>query len=877
MPLTVGTQLGSHEITALLGKGGMGEVYRARDLKLKREVAIKILPEEFSRDADRVSRFQREAEVLASLNHPNIAAIHDLEETGGTRYLVLELVEGETLAERISHGPIPVEEALYTAIQICEALEAAHERGIIHRDLKPANVKITPDGKLKVLDFGLAKAMESGPASTALSNSPTMLSAAPTNAGIIIGTAAYMSPEQAKGRAVDRRTDIFAFGCVLYEMLTGKGAFGGEDVTDILSRILQRDPDWTALPANTPLRVRDVLSRCLVKDLRKRLQAVGDARIVIEEVQSGPQHDEDVPYSMSHRSKFLLGIAAVVLATTIVSLGGLAVAYFNRTTPPEIRFEVSTPSGGDPASFAISPDGLRLVFAASNEGKTQLWLRRLDSIEPQPIAGTQGTTKGTYPFWSPDGGSIGFFSDLKLKRVDINAGAVQVLADAPYSGGGTWNRQGIIVFSPRAGPLYQVPATGGQAVPLTRLQPGQTGHRFPQFLPDGQHFIYHAVSPMPGLYVGSLDGSMPKWLTDANVAGLVVLPGVLLYRQQDGLFSQPFDLRKRELSGRALSVATQIPFDNNAPAFAATAGIVAYRTGLAGANRLIWFDRSGKALNAISDRNLQLNVQLSPNGKRVAVQRQLNGNAKVWLLDAVSGAPTRFTFDAGKDSFPVWSPDSSRMFFASDRTGTWNIYEKPTASTGPEQVLIESGETKVPVDFSLDGRFLLYRVTDPKTNFDLWVRPMSGGEKPFPLVKTVSDETNGQFSPDGRWVAYDSNASGRSEIYVQPFPPTGGQFQISFEGGAQPRWNTNGKEIFFISLDSKMMAAPVDLSGDGKSLESRTPVALFPVRIAFGPVAVALNQQYAVSPDGQRFLINVDESDTPPITLIYNWKPQATK
>ena len=403
MAITIGAQLGTFEITALLGKGGMGEVYRARDTRLKRDVAIKILPEEFSRDPDRAARFQREAEALASLNHTNIAAIHDVQESEGARFLVLEFVEGETLADRIARGPLPVEEALGIARQICDALEAAHEKGIVHRDLKPANVKILPDGKVKVLDFGLAKAMETGPANTSLSNSPT-LSIAATNAGMILGTAAYMSPEQARGRQVDRRTDIFAFGALLYEMLTARRAFDGEDIADILSRVLQREPDWTLLPPNLPPRIRDLLRLCLQKDLRKRRSDAADVRIDIEEAQSGAEADGDISQTLTRRpSKVLVGIVAVLVLTTILSLGGLSLVYFNRAAPPEIRVEVSTPSTSDPLSFAISPDGRRLVFSASNEGKSQLWVRPLDSLAAQPLAATNGAT---YPFWSPDSAAL---------------------------------------------------------------------------------------------------------------------------------------------------------------------------------------------------------------------------------------------------------------------------------------------------------------------------------------------------------------------------------------------------------------------------------------------------------------------------------------
>jgi serine/threonine protein kinase len=534
--------LGSFEVLSIVGRGGMGEVYRARDTKLKREVAIKILPEEFSRDPDRVARFQREAEVLASLNHPNIASIYDLEEAEESRFLVMEFVEGETLEERIRRGAIPVEEALNIARNICEALEAAHEKGITHRDLKPANIKLTPDGKTKVLDFGLAKATENAPTGTALSNSPTLVTMAATNAGVILGTAAYMAPEQAKGKAVDKRADIWAFGVVLYEILTGRMLFSGETASETMAAVMMKEPDWNALPANVPARVLGLLRRCLTKEPRNRLQAIGEARIAIEEVQSGADVDGDVRRGFTrHRSKVFVGILAVLLLAMTVSLAVLSVLYLNRTGPPEIRVEVNTPATADPFSFALSPDGRRLVFSASTEGKSQLWVRPLDSLSAQPLAGTD---EASYPFWSPDSASVGFFAEAKLKRIDIVGGAPQVLANAAAGRGGAWNRDGTIVFAPSiTGPLLKVAAVaGGEPVPVTRLETGQASHRFPGFLPDGRHFIYFVQGgPGQGIYAGSLDAAPSKRLANADAAAVVSLSGFLLFPRQTTLLAQAFD------------------------------------------------------------------------------------------------------------------------------------------------------------------------------------------------------------------------------------------------------------------------------------------------------------------------------------------------
>jgi serine/threonine protein kinase len=662
MSVDVGTRLGSLEITALLGKGGMGEVYRARDTKLKREVAIKILPDEFSRDPDRVSRFQREAEVLASLNHPNIAAIYDVQEANGFRFLVLELVEGETLAEHIKRAPIPVDEALTIAKQICEALEAAHEKGIIHRDLKPANVKITPDGKVKVLDFGLAKAFEAETSKANLSQSPT-LSMAATNAGVILGTAAYMSPEQAKGRAVDRRTDIFAFGAVLYEMLTGRAVFEGEDLQDILGAVLKSEPDWTRLPTGVPPLIPRLLRLCLQKDTKKRRQTATDVRIDIEQALAEPL--AAMPAVTPARSASLSWVVAVAAVVAAVVLAIPAMRYLRQIPPHEIRVDVTTPPTADPVSFAISPDGRRLVFLASTEGKSQLWVRPLDSVAAQPLAGTDGAS---FPFWSPDSASVGFFADSKLKRIDVGVGAPQVLANVSVGRGGTWNSDGIILFGRSViEPLFKVSATGGEPVAVTRLEAGQMNHKFPQFLPDGRHFIYFVTGgPRQGVYAGSLDGTSSKRLANADATAVVSPSGFLLFLRQTTLFAQAFDFKGQELSGNPFPVAEQAAFDavTNGAGFSAASDIVAYRTGSAGvARQLTWLDRSGKTVGTIggADAARLLDPELSPDGKRLAVHRTANGNTDIWLIDAARGVPTRVTFATAVDAWPIWSPDGSRV------------------------------------------------------------------------------------------------------------------------------------------------------------------------------------------------------------------------
>src|SRR5262245_54340107 len=590
------------EVTALIGRGGMGEVYRARDTKLKRDVAIKILPDEFSQDADRVSRFQREAEVLAALNHPNIAAIYDLQEASGSRYLVLELVEGETLADRIARGAIPVEEAFDIAKTICEALEAAHEKGIIHRDLKPANVKITPDGKVKVLDFGLAKAMSARATATALSNSPTLMSG--SMGGIIVGTAAYMSPEQARGREADQRSDVFSFGCVLYEMLTGRQAFQGEDMSEILASVLAREPHFALLPANLDLRLHGLLRRCLEKNPKRRWYAVADLRIELESVASEPHGKSETAQPVlesvrKSRERWAWSIAGACVVLLII-----AVVFAIRTRRPEpqqVRLDIITPPTSDQISLAISPDGRTVAFVATQQGKSILMLRALDSSAVRQIPGTDGAI---FPFWSPDGRSIGFFADGRLKRVDVAGGAPQVLAVALTPRGGSWNADGTIVFAPWAGPLYRISSGGENRSQITQNESSLTSHRFPQFLPDGQHFLFFGTGDpsVAGIYVGSLDGSTPKRLVSSDTTGVYDTSGFLLFVRQGTLFAQTFDPRGLVVSGYPTPIADSIATDQIffGAAFASANGAIVYRAGSGAAlRRLVWFDRSGKEIGAL--------------------------------------------------------------------------------------------------------------------------------------------------------------------------------------------------------------------------------------------------------------------------------------
>lgn len=866
-------------------------MYRARDSKLDREVAIKLLPELFAHDPDRLARFEREAKTLASLNHPNIASIYGLEESapstdsgqGPVRALVMELVEGPTLAERIAQGPIPFDEALPIARQIAEALEAAHDKGVVHRDLKPTNIKITADGRVKVLDFGLAKALEAGAgqagATAGITHSPTLTMAA-THAGVLLGTAAYMSPEQAKGQPVDRRTDIFAFGCVLYEMLAGRPAFAGDLITEILAGVIKGEPDWTRLPADTSVSIRRLLRRCLHKDRNWRPQAAGDLRIEIDEARTEPEAAVRVaPVAAVRRREQMARSAAVLLLA--MALGVLYLRQAPDQPAPEMRVEINTPQTTDPFSFAISPDGRRLVFAASGgDGQSRLWLRPLDAVAAQPLAGTEGAA---HPFWSPDSRSVAFFAAGKLRRLDIGGGLPQALADVSPGRGGAWSRDGVILFATRVNtPLVRIATAGGDIVPATKLEPRQIGHLFPQFLPDGRHFLFFVTGTTPdvqGIYVGSLDSSETKRVAAADTSGLYVPPGWLLFLRQGTLVARSFDLTKEAVSGDPVTVADPVTFDAayGVGAFSVSgSGLVMYRGGGSGQRQLTWFDPSGKPVGTIGppdERGLNA-PELSPDGRRVAVHRTEQGNTDVWLLDGIRAS--RFTFDANIDRFASWSPDGNRIAFSSNRKGTFDLYQKPASGAGNEELLVESPRLKTPSDWSPDGRFLLYGVADdPKTGFDLWLLPMQGDRKPFPFLNQTYEERIGQFSPDGRWVAYVSNQSGRHEIYVRPFPGPGGQWQISTAGGISPRWRADGKELFYIAPDAKLMAVPIAIGGS--SLEPGTPVALFQTRIVFGGTETYNREQFDVAPDG-RFLINVTTDDvaSSPITLLLNWKPRTT-
>jgi Tol biopolymer transport system component len=861
----------------------MGEVYRARDPRLGRDVAVKVLPAAFSADPERLHRFEQEARAAAALNHPNILAVYDIGQHDGAPYMVSELLEGETLRERLNGGALPVRKAVEHAIQMAHGLAAAHEKGITHRDLKPENVFVTADGRVKILDFGLAKLVQGEPSAAAVSALPT--TPPNTQTGLVLGTIGYMSPEQVRGLPADHRSDIFAFGTILYEMLSGHRAFRGETTADTMTAILKENPpDLPVVDRHISPALERIADRCLEKSPAARFQSAGDLAFALEGLSS--QSEAAASTTVIARRKGLLSNARV--AWTLLATAGLAIAAMSipailylRERPaanPEVRLELTTPATRQPLHFAISPDGRRLVFVASGEGVQRLWQRPLDAVTALPLEGTEGAE---YPFWSPDSRAIGFFSAGKLKRVDITGGPPQIVADTPNGRGGAWNRDGTILFAPtNASGLVRVPASGGEFQPVTKLAPPRQGsHRWPQFLPDGRRFLFF-VQGNPegqGIYLGSLDSTDTTRLTSAEGAGAYTEPGALVFQQQNALVVRGFDVAGSRLTGDPVTIADRVSYDAgfNLAGFSVSAvGRLAYRAGGSERRQLTWFDRTGKVVGVAGepDTNNLVTNALSRDGRRIAVMRTVQSNQDIWMIDVLRGGATRFTFDPALDAFGVWSPDGTRIAFESNRNGSLDLFLKPSSGAGAEELVLASPSTKIPTDWSLDGRFLLYQNADPKTGWDLVALPMIGDRKPIVVVSTPFEERGGQFSPDGRWVAYQSNESGRFEINVQPFPGPGGKWQVSTAGGTDARWGPDGKELFFLAPDLKLMAVPVRVSDS--TFDAGSPAALFfQTRIVVGGAADQA-AQYAVSRDG-RFLFNVpdDTSTVAPITLVLNWTP----
>ena len=862
----------------------MGAVYRARDTQLGRDVALKVLLPEVSDNPDRLARFQREAHVLAALNHPHIAAIYGFEHHDGVSALVIELVDGEDLAETIARGSIPLRESLRIATQIVEALEAAHEQGIVHRDLKPANIKVRADGTVKVLDFGLAKAMTSGSQpGRAVSLSPTFTSPAMmTGVGMILGTAAYMSPEQARGSTVDRRADLWAFGVILFEMLSGQRLFDGGTVSDTLASVLKSDPDWSLLPTETPIPIRRLLRRCLEKDRRERLDSAADARLEIQEALTTPPSEAMNPAAPLPPARTTRLPWAIAAATSVAAVALLLAWISARRVPvvvdqPLMEFDITAPEGttfGPPRSsfrsVAVSPDGRQLALVAGpRDGRPMIWIRPLGSNTPRAIAGTENAA---HPFWSPDGKVLGFLAAGKLKRVDVNGAQAQVVGDTNRPGG-AFNRAGVLLLTRNNQPLLRVSSTGGSATPLFPLDVArkETGQYDPVFLPDGKHLVYSSPGPEMGLVYASLDGAVRKFLFSQRSSPADYAPdpagggGWLLYIVRNQLVARRFNPATGDVAGEPVRLADNVV---SGPSFSvSTNGVLTFRHISEPRRQLTWYTRDGKQQGALGeDQSGVGRPRISPDGRSVAVQRPTEGNPDVYIESSAGGSATRLTFEAGNDTNPLWSPDGQSLYYASVRDNKIDLVERPANGVGAERLLFrgESGRLPQPVSVTRDGRWLLVRVSGAGQAAFSFLSLTDGRMVGFPESDSVN---RGSLSPDGRWIVYEMRSGPTSDVFVRGVPKemngsaVDAKRQISTGGAAEPIWRADGKEIVYMTVDGTLMSVPVEAS-DGV-LRTGTPRALF---------RIDDTATFDLTADGERFLVNraVSESD-PPVTVIVNW------
>ncbi len=855
--------MGPYEILDAIGAGGMGEVYRARDTRLDRTVAIKILPAHLSSDPVRKQRFEREAKTISSLNHPHICVLHDVGQQDGIDYLVMECVEGETLAKRLEKGALPLEQVLKYGMQIADALDKAHRSGVVHRDLKPGNIMLTPTGA-KLLDFGLAK--PTAPLSSAATLTAATRNSPVTEQGTIVGTFQYMSPEQVEGKELDGRSDIFSLGAVLYEMLTGQRAFEGKSQFSVASAILEKEPaPISAMKPMTPPTLDHAIRRCLAKDPEERWQTARDLMLELKWIaEGGSQAGAAAP--VVSRGKFRERMAWSLAGLLTVGVAVLAFVYFPRRMPAplaQVRFQISPPENvnvvpGSP--FTISPDGRQLAFYATGSDRVQrLWVHSMDSLGARSLAGSESASYAPL-FWSPDSRFIAFYDAGALKKIDISGGQAETLCDLTgVAIGGSWNRDGEIIFGSNGGGLMRVPANGGRPSAVTTLDASRNElyHAFPSFLPDGRHFIYERFSSLPansGIFVGSLDAkpgeqdskrllAIDFWVAYETPSD----PGLgrLIYTREGSLMTQPFDARRLELVGEQ----TALDADHNVYLFAISDnGVLVYRTGGDRSTQLNWIDRQGKVLGTAGEPSDNRSLALSPDGTRAAVSRFGERGPGMWVIDFARGTNARFTLDSSSSAYASWSPDGKRIIFASNREGgTMNLYQKLANGAQGEELLLKSSEDKNPTSWSRDGRFLLYSATDPKTKADLWVLPLNGDKKPTPFLQTEFNEQDGRFSPDGRWVAYTSDESGRNEIYVRRFalgsggaaPDAGGKTLISTGGGVGPRWRADGKELFYVAADGKVMAVEITnnavfRAGVPRELFQRAGAESDPYRLAVG-------------------------------------------
>jgi eukaryotic-like serine/threonine-protein kinase len=879
MALTSGTKLGPYEIQSLLGAGGMGEVYRARDTRLDREVAIKVLPANLSSDASLKQRLEREAKAISKLTHPHICTLHDIGHQDGVDFLVMEYLEGETLEHRLTRGLLPPEQTVRYAAQIADALAKAHKLGITHRDLKPSNVMLTKTGA-KLMDFGLAKQAGVAPLAAALTEM-TVEQAKLTSEGMLVGTFQYMAPEQLEGNEADPRTDIFALGELIHEMAAGKPAFGGNSRASLIAAILTADPPpISQFQPLCPPGLERVVKKCLAKDPEARWQSASDLASELQWIaEGGSQAAGPVSPEPGRWARASWLLAATFFLLMIVA--GVAWWQAGSKRLPAMYFHTAVPFAAN--DLALSPDQrvVAMVAYSAQANDYVLWTYEIGGRRTAPLEGTQGAS---YPFWSPDGKTLAFFADGKLKKVDVSGGPSQVLCDAPNGRGGTWNRDGVILFSPDAlAGLSRVSALGGAVVELTRPDPArsETSHRWPEFLADGKHFIYLAANfrgrpEMNAIFLGALDSPDRRLLVSSTANAAYAEPGYLVYLRDKSLVAQPFDRRSYTLSGEPRVLSDEIlflPQVNRAIFSVSSKDVLVAQTGK-GANlsQLVWFDRSGKPLGAVGQPGWYENVRLSPDGRRVATDRtDTDGrNIDVWVHELSRDTATRLTFDPALDQTPVWSADSQKVLFSSNRGGTFALYLKNADGSGSEQELVDYGGALAnPWDWSRDGKYLLVR-KGTELGYFAWADRTTTA-----LFQATWTIRGAQFSPDGRWMSYASNETGNMEVYVAPFPSVNGKWQVSNAGGQEPKWRNDGKELFYMSPDGKIMAVPVSI---GASFEAGTPVALFQTHRR-QPMSSQDLFSYDVSSDGQRFLIatKLDEPNTAPLSVVLNWTSETEK
>jgi len=867
----------SYEIVGPLGQGGMGEVYRARDRRLNRDVAIKALPALVANDPDRIARFEREAQLLAALNHPNVAAIFGVEEAGQAKFLVLELVDGESLAERLRHGPLPVADALAIARQVANALEAAHEKGIIHRDIKPANVMLTADGQVKVLDFGLGKVLEAESASE-VSNSPTMTLGA-TQAGMILGTAAYMSPEQAKGRASDKRSDVWAFGCVLYEMLVGRRAFPGDDVSDTLATVLKSEPDWTALPSDLPAGVRTLLQRCLVKDRRQRIADISTATFLLDEpalVSSAPlaRGRRSVPFFVAAATVGIAIAATAVVAWIIGRTGSPAGA------PGVMHVDVTLPEGDtfgetEMQPLALSADASTIVYVADRGGRRQLFVRRLDNPDVRLIAGTDDAVT---PFLSPDGHWVGFFAKGKLKKASLAGSAIEVICDASNPRGASWADDDQIYFAPtNITSIWRVSASGGSPTEVTQVDrsQGEVSHRYPHVLPNGGGLVFtiwhgpgadeKTVAWQPG------SGGPHRVLVRGGDSGIFVRPGSLVYARGDELLAVPFNPSKpAPASTVPVGLSEHVIGESvEGAAYASASTVLAYLAGGPArlGRRLVWVDATGKIDPVPLPERMYEQVSLSPDGQRAIVQLT-DSVVGLWMYDIARATLAPFATTGGSSQAPVWTPDGKHVIYRATRNGLRNLFWKASdGASDEERLTMKEHVIQSPSSVSPDGRWLVYSEAGVNAADDLWMLPLDGDRKPRVLVASPANDGNGRISPDGKWLAFESEPSGHPEVYVQPFPGPGPRTQISLDGGNEPLWSSSGRQLFYLAGDRLMVVETTTSPGFS---------ATIPRPVVVGQYIPSPNgvTGYAVDPASGRFLRVQQTKPALPINairLVLNW------